>query len=97
MGGEGRAATEQGCPSCDDMDIFCTTESRSRLNHNVLQRKSRVEKDVRRTDRGVPFFSGSRNPNVSMLRRILLTYAIYNFDLSYCQASKLRHSATGPL
>lgn len=52
----------------------------------VLQRRSRVEKDVRRTDRGVPFFAGSRNPNVAMLRRILLTYSIYNFDLSYCQA-----------
>jgi Rab-GTPase-TBC domain len=52
----------------------------------LLQRRSRVEKDVRRTDRGVPFFAGSRNPNVAMLRRILLTYSIYNFDLSYCQA-----------
>lgn len=49
------------------------------------ERRTRVDKDVRRTDRGVPFFAGSRNPNVAMLRRILLTYSIYNFDLSYCQ------------
>ncbi len=59
-----------------------------------LQRKSRVEKDVRRTDRGVPFYADSRNPNVAMLRRILLTYSIYNFDLSYCQARDiLRHQS----
>ncbi len=61
------------------------------------QRKSRVEKDVRRTDRGVPFFAGSHNPNVAMLRRILLTYSIYNFDLSYCQARAggFRHPVPG--
>jgi len=53
-----------------------------------------VEKDVRRTDRGVPFYADSRNPNVAMLRRILLTYSIYNFDLSYCQARDiLRHQS----
>lgn len=49
-----------------------------------------MDKDVRRTDRGVPFFAGSRNPNVAMLRRILLTYSIYNFDLSYCQVCHFR-------
>lgn len=63
--------------------------------HVRLQRKSRVEKDVRRTDRGVPFYADSRNPNVAMLRRILLTYSIYNFDLSYCQARDiLRHQSS---
>lgn len=51
-----------------------------------------MEKDVRRTDRNVPFFAGSRNPSVAMLRRILLTYSVYNFDLSYCQVNIILHS-----
>ena len=44
-----------------------------------------MNKDVRRTDCGHPFYSGEDNPNVATLRRILLTYSMYNFDLGYCQ------------
>ena len=43
-----------------------------------------MDKDVRRTDRSNPYYKGSRN--VAMLRRVLLTYCMYNFDLGYCQA-----------
>ena len=50
-----------------------------------VQRKTRVDKDVRRTDRTQPFFAGPKNPNVKALRRICLSYTMYNFDLSYCQ------------
>lgn len=49
------------------------------------ERRTRVDKDVRRTDRGHPFFSGERNSHLKALRRILLTYCMYNFDLGYCQ------------
>ena len=49
------------------------------------ERKSRVEKDVRRIDSNHPFYAGDENPNAEMLRQILLTYSMYNFDLGYCQ------------
>lgn len=40
-----------------------------------------------RTDRTIPFYEGDGNPNVDMLRDILVTYSFYNFDLGYCQVS----------
>jgi len=49
------------------------------------ERRSRVDRDVRRTDRAQPFFAGEGNRNVRTLRSLLLTYSLYNFDLSYCQ------------
>ncbi|KAF8407144.1 hypothetical protein HHK36_006270 [Tetracentron sinense] len=49
------------------------------------ERKGLVEKDVVRTDRSVSFYDGDDNPNVRLLRDILLTYSFYNFDLGYCQ------------
>ncbi|XP_024533139.1 TBC1 domain family member 15 isoform X2 [Selaginella moellendorffii] len=49
------------------------------------ERKSRIEKDVVRTDRATEFYGGDDNPNVDMLRDILITYSFYNFDLGYCQ------------
>lgn len=38
-----------------------------------------------RTDRSLSFYEGDDNPNVNVLRDILLTYSFYNFDLGYCQ------------
>ncbi|XP_039051378.1 TBC1 domain family member 17-like isoform X2 [Hibiscus syriacus] len=49
------------------------------------ERKGLIEKDVVRTDRSVSFYNGDENPNVNLLRDILLTYSFYNFDLGYCQ------------
>lgn len=49
------------------------------------ERKSRVEKDVVRTDRVLPFYAGDENQNVTKLHDILVTYSFYNFDLGYCQ------------
>eukprot|EP00244_Chara_vulgaris_P005353 TRINITY_DN2119_c0_g1_i3.p1 TRINITY_DN2119_c0_g1~~TRINITY_DN2119_c0_g1_i3.p1 ORF type:complete len:735 (+),score=130.92 TRINITY_DN2119_c0_g1_i3:174-2378(+) len=49
------------------------------------ERRSRVEKDVVRTDRSIPFYEGENNHNVALLRNILITYSFYNFDLGYCQ------------
>eukprot|EP00494_Astrolonche_serrata_P002340 UN02346 len=49
------------------------------------ERKGLIDKDVVRTDRSVPYYEGDDNPNVVVLRDILLTYSFYNFDLGYCQ------------
>ncbi|KAK7330076.1 hypothetical protein VNO77_24261 [Canavalia gladiata] len=49
------------------------------------ERKGLIEKDVVRTDRSLAFYEGDDNPNVNILRDILLTYSFYNFDLGYCQ------------
>ncbi|XP_077223144.1 rabGAP/TBC domain-containing protein isoform X3 [Tasmannia lanceolata] len=49
------------------------------------ERKGLIEKDVVRTDRSISYYDGDDNPNVGLLRDILLTYSFYNFDLGYCQ------------
>ncbi|KAL5539772.1 hypothetical protein UlMin_045150 [Ulmus minor] len=49
------------------------------------ERKGLIDKDVVRTDRSLSFYDGDDNPNVKLLRDILLTYSFYNFDLGYCQ------------
>lgn len=49
------------------------------------ERKSLIEKDVNRTDRTLDYFAGDNNPNLQVLFDILMTYAMYNFDLGYVQ------------
>ncbi|CAM1303479.1 TBC1D16 (predicted) [Pycnogonum litorale] len=44
-----------------------------------------VDKDVVRTDRGNPFFAGEDNPNVEIMRNVLLNYAVYNPNMGYTQ------------
>ncbi|XP_063046664.1 TBC1 domain family member 16 isoform X2 [Engraulis encrasicolus] len=44
-----------------------------------------VDKDVVRTDRTNLFFRGENNPNVEIMRRILLNYAVFNPEMGYCQ------------
>ncbi|XP_015597803.1 TBC1 domain family member 16 isoform X2 [Cephus cinctus] len=44
-----------------------------------------VEKDVIRTDRGNPYYAGEDNPNVEIMKNILLNYAVYNPRLGYTQ------------
>lgn len=66
------------------------TKRRSELNGNYLTEFKRniqsiIEKDVVRTDRSNPFFSGDDNPNLEMMRNILLNYSIYNPTLGYTQ------------
>lgn len=48
-------------------------------------RRSLIEKDVHRTDRTLPFYSGDSNHNLTLLYDILMTYGMYNFDLGYVQ------------
>eukprot|EP00697_Spironema_sp_BW2_P017149 gnl/Spiro4/8718_TR4564_c0_g1_i1.p1 gnl/Spiro4/8718_TR4564_c0_g1~~gnl/Spiro4/8718_TR4564_c0_g1_i1.p1 ORF type:complete len:737 (-),score=204.35 gnl/Spiro4/8718_TR4564_c0_g1_i1:34-2244(-) len=61
------------------------TPMQERRFSKFRDRKSRVEKDVTRTDRTHPFFAGDTNPNLTTLNDILVTYAFYNFDIGYCQ------------
>lgn len=49
------------------------------------ERRNRVEKDVRRTDRAQAYYR--KKSNVRQLQNVLLSYAMYNFDLGYVQAS----------
>lgn len=44
-----------------------------------------IDKDVPRTDRELQHFSGVKNPNLRILRDILLTYASFNPKLGYTQ------------
>ncbi|KAL9653497.1 hypothetical protein ABK040_002130 [Willaertia magna] len=48
-------------------------------------RKSRVEKDVIRTDRTHPMMKDDNSEWLKVLNDILITYTFYNFDLSYVQ------------
>ncbi|KAJ3040620.1 GTPase activating protein [Rhizophlyctis rosea] len=89
--GEGRAGDER-----EDMDVVS----------KLRERKYRIEKDVVRTDRTVPFFLGAEtdlanappipgsddvvqsaafSKNLEMLKNVLMTYTMYNFDLGYVQ------------
>ncbi|KAJ6912922.1 TBC1 domain family member 15-like isoform X2 [Populus alba x Populus x berolinensis] len=61
-----------------------STEQAKRFT-KFRERKGLIDKDVVRTDRALPFYDGDGNPNVNILRDILLTYSFYNFDLGYCQ------------
>lgn len=46
-----------------------------------------TEKDVNRTDRTVPYYAGDNNSHVDILRDVLMTYMMYDFDLGYVQVS----------
>ena len=41
--------------------------------------------------RGLPFYAAERGPHVRSLRRVLLSYAMYNFNLRYCQVKWQQH------
>ncbi|CAL5411696.1 unnamed protein product [Camellia sinensis] len=61
-----------------------STEQTKRFT-KFRERKGLIDEDVVRTDRSLSFYDGDDNPNVNLLRDILLTYSFYNFDLGYCQ------------
>lgn len=48
-------------------------------------RRDLIWKDVARTDRSHPFFSRSNDKNLKLLKDILTTYVMYDFDLGYVQ------------
>lgn len=49
------------------------------------ERKSAIEKDVIRTDRFLPEFAEDDSPKLTQLHDVLMSYAMFNFDLGYCQ------------
>lgn len=49
------------------------------------ERKSAIEKDVIRTDRMLPEFAADDSPKLLQLHDCLMSYAMFNFDLGYCQ------------
>lgn len=51
----------------------------------MRERENLIEKDVQRTDRTHAFFEGDDNDNLVMMKDILMTYNMYNFDLGYVQ------------
>jgi hypothetical protein len=51
----------------------------------MKERENLIEKDVQRTDRTHSFFEGDTNQNLVMMKDILMTYNMYNFDLGYVQ------------
>lgn len=51
----------------------------------MKERESLIEKDVQRTDRSQEFFEGDDNQNLVMMKDILMTYNMFNFDLGYVQ------------
>ncbi len=51
----------------------------------MRERENLIEKDVQRTDRTNSFFEGDDNQNLVMMKDILMTYNMYNFDLGYVQ------------
>jgi hypothetical protein len=67
--------------------------------HKFRDRKHMIEKDVMRTDRTEPYFAvrpgaesddsnhfdATQNPHLQVLHDVLLTYSMFNFDMSYVQ------------
>jgi len=64
-----------------------TTISPLQASRNTLftTLKHNIEKDVCRLDRTIGIFQEDNSPYLVMLNDILLTYAIYNADVGYCQ------------
>ncbi len=62
-----------------------TTVTPAQLAHNkwLRERLDRVNKDILRTDRDLPFYEAEDNANTKMLSDILCTYCMYNFDLGW--------------
>ncbi|XP_062841013.1 TBC1 domain family member 17 isoform X2 [Trichomycterus rosablanca] len=61
------------------------SEEQEMRNSLLRGYRSLIERDVNRTDRQHPFFSGNENPGLTLLHDVLMTYCMYNFDLGYVQ------------
>ena len=49
------------------------------------ERKTRIQKDVPRTDRRHPLFRAPDSEHSALMYRVLMSYMMWNFDLGYCQ------------
>ena len=54
-------------------------------NYNYNMTSQVVEKDVLRNDRDHPFYTGDDNPNLRMLRGVLLAHTVHDKELEYSQ------------
>ncbi|CUE81812.1 Hypothetical protein, putative [Bodo saltans] len=61
------------------------SEEQEKRHSGFRERKTAIEKDVIRTDRFLPEFAQDDSPKLRQLHDCLMTYAMYNFDLGYCQ------------
>lgn len=60
--------------------------NRHRIDINEMRAILRlVDKDVPRTDRDFHYFTGNNNPNLTILREILITYSTFHPDVGYAQ------------
>jgi len=56
-----------------------------RMTDDLKYLSNMVKKDVLRTDRHLPFYSGDGNTNVNILYNVLTTYALNHPIVGYCQ------------
>ncbi|KAI1726786.1 rab-GTPase-TBC domain-containing protein [Ditylenchus destructor] len=61
------------------------SEDQERRFSDFRDRKALIDKDVARTDRSHPFFHRSQPANLQLLKDILMTYVMHDFDLGYVQ------------
>jgi hypothetical protein len=63
-----------------------TIDEAQKINFTLLrERENLIDKDVKRTDREHKFFQGEDNTNLIVMKDILMTYNMINFDLGYVQ------------
>ena len=76
-----------GCVLCREEYFSVKLQWRSmsaeqeRRWRELRDRKCLIEKDVLRTDRDQPYFTGANNPNLLVLNDGLLTYTMFHYDL----------------
>lgn len=54
-------------------------------NEKFRERVARIDKDVMRTERHTSCFGDDDAPFLTLLRNVLISYSMWNFDLGYCQ------------
>lgn len=64
--------------------VSITPEQEKRFSA-YRERKSAIDKDVIRTDRFLSEFADDDSQKLRQLHDVLMTYAMFNFDLGYCQ------------
>ncbi|CAF1424033.1 unnamed protein product [Adineta steineri] len=60
-------------------------EQQKQRNASFRDRESLIDKDVARTDRTHEFYQDDNSVHLQILRDVLMTYNMYNFDLGYVQ------------
>ncbi|CAF0844005.1 unnamed protein product [Didymodactylos carnosus] len=63
-------------------DLAANDPDQLQFTHDV---ESIIEKDVVRTDRSNPYYKGDKNPNLQLMKDILMNYAFYCPTMGYSQ------------